>query len=281
MEQGINLGIIAFRRKEANRSFEESCKLALDAGFRNLDYLTSCVDDDYSETARRQREFLDHCGLTVHQSHCPFFRYQKDGLELFKKYAPRAVENAAILGAKFLVFHADEIRAEGSFDAEDIFKRNVELLKPLVDRCVELGIRPAIENLFEDKCFPEFDGRSRYTSKTEEVLAVIDAFSGSGIGCCWDAGHAQVAYGKTALDELERLASHVVCTHMHDNSYGHDMHKPAFFGNMDWERAMGILNAAGYQGNFTWEFVYERFPEPLVLDYLRFVHRLGEYLTSL
>ena len=81
-----------------------------------------------------------------------------------------------------------------------------------------------------------------------------------------------------SIDELEKLALYVTCTHMHDNSYGVDQHKLAFFGNLNWERVMEILKNAGYPGEFTWEFVYERFPDVLLPDFLRLAHKTGEYL---
>ena len=77
------------------------------------------------------------------------------------------------------------------------------------------------------------------------------------------------------------LAPHIVCTHMHDNRYGIDMHKPAFFGGIDWKKVMEILKKAGYQGDFTWEFVYERIPDGLYKEYLHFMHSIGDYLSKL
>ena len=278
MRQGINLGFVLKKRNAPDRSPGEAVALCRDAGFSIVDYLTPVVEEDWREQAEAARELMDSCGVEVHQAHCPFFRYKEGGLKLFAEYAPRAVRAASILGAEFFVIHADEYREPDSFDFERILRKTREYLAPVVDLCAQAGIRPAIENLFEDGFETPTGGRSRFTSKTEEVIAVIESFPGSGIGCCWDSGHAQCAYGEHCIDELEKLAPYVTCTHMHDNSYGVDQHKLAFFGNLNWERVMEILKNAGYPGEFTWEFVYERFPDVLLPDFLRLAHKTGEYL---
>ena len=281
MEQAINLGFVQCRYgTEEKRSVSEALDLCREAGFRHLDYLVDVAKPDYLEQARRDREAVDARGMKVIQSHCPFFRYGENGVEKFKEFAPRAVDAAAILGAEFLVIHADEYRSGGEFDAAETLRQTQEYLKPVIERCVQKGVRPAIENLFEDK----YGGpqRSRYTSEAEEVLAVIESFPGSGIGCCWDSGHHNVSFGVDRfLEKLEILAPHIVCTHMHDNKYGFDMHKPAFFGSIDWAKVMEVLKKAGYQGDFSWEFVYERMPDALYKEYLHFMHSIGEYLCKL
>jgi len=166
-----------------------------------------------------------------------------------------------------------------AFDPEEVLAKTEEYLAPVIDLCVENGIRPAIENLFED-CFSQNGQRTRYTHLPEEVLAVIDRFQGSGIGCCWDSGHLNVSSGGESLflENLKILAPHIICTHIHDNCYGIDMHKPPYFGSIPWEEVMKILKANRYAGELCWEFVYERIPDELYADYLHFVYAAGEYL---
>lgn len=281
MEQAINLEFVQIRRgTEEKRSVTEALDLCREAGFMRLDFLTDVQTPDYLEQAKKAREVIDARGMKVIQSHCPFFRYGENGLAKFKEFAPKAVEAAAILGAEFLVLHADEYRSGGAFDAAESLRQTREYLNPVIDLCVAKGVRPAIENLFEDQYGGP--GRSRYTSEAEEVVAVIESFPGSGIGCCWDSGHHNVSFGEEKFfEKLNILAPYIVCTHMHDNKYGKDMHKPAFFGTIDWEKVMEILKNAGYQGDFSWEFVYERMPDALYKEYLHFMHSIGEYLCKL
>ncbi len=279
MRQVIGLNFVSLRRNTTEiRPLNESLKLCKDAGILLLDHLTPVTNEDYLENAHKQREAIEEAGLQIHQSHCPFFRYGPNGLEKFREFAPRAVKTAAVLGAKYLVFHADEARPENGepFDAERILARTREYLAPIIDQCVELGIRPAIENLFEE----DPANRSRFTHAAEEVIAVIESFPGSGIGCCLDTGHLNVSTGggDAFITDMEKLAPYVVCTHIHDNRYGRDMHKPAFFGDIPWEKLMAILKKNNYAGELCWEFVYERVPDEVYPAFMNMVRSSGEYL---
>ncbi len=281
MKQGINLGYVCYRRNsEEKRDFTEALALCRNAGFTEFDYLSSVLTDDYRETAHFCREALDRAGCTVHQSHCPFFRYQENGIRQFRKFAPRAVEAASVLGAKYLVIHADEYRPAGAYEPDDVFERNYDLMAPIVELCLKYGISPAFENLFEDHLSGPSE-RSRFCAEPEELLALVERFHDPRVGVCLDSGHAQCSRGKAHIGVLELLEKHLFCTHIHDNYYGGDLHLPAFFGTIDWERFMHRLSVSGYSGNFTWELVYGRFPDPLLPDYLAFLHRIGEYLLNM
>lgn len=277
MEQGINLSWVMKRRNKQDRSFPESLELCRNAGFFILDYITDVECGDYIEKAKRAREELDRRGMHVEQSHGPFYRYSRENppAERFRKYAPRAVEAASILGAKYLVLHTDEITEQNRYNDREILQITSEYLAPTVDLCVKHGIRPAFETVFDD-----FIGK-RFGSHAEQLLNIIDIFSGAGAGCCFDFGHGYIAFADKFPENFALLLPHVVCTHVHDNSWKIDMHKPAYLGTIDWEMTMSMLRKSGYSGEFVWEFGYERFPDALMPDYLQFIHRTGEYLLSI
>ncbi|MBQ6473961.1 MAG: sugar phosphate isomerase/epimerase [Victivallales bacterium] len=281
MEQGINLAFVLKRRNQPDRPLAQALELCQNAGFTALDYLTDVQCPDYLERARKARREIDRLGLRVEQSHCPFFRYQMDAEPgaLFRKFAPRAAEAAAILGARFLVIHADEYRVENTYDVPEILDFTHSCLTPTVELCSSLGVKPAFENVFEDGCGHQVTGCGRFCSRIQELLDVIRMFPGS--GCCWDFGHAQVASKERAMDEFAAIQPYLFCTHVHDNTHGADLHKPAFFGDVPWESAMDIMKRGGYSGVFSWEFVYERFPDALMPGFLQFVHETGEYLDRL
>lgn len=281
MELGINPDYARKQRgNPQGRSFEAALRLCRDAGFTQLDYLSG-LGDDWETLAQQRREETDRLGLVVHQSHCPFFRYQKDGAGRFAEVAPRAVRAAAILGAQFLVVHADEYRVTDRFDEKEILNATYDYLAPIVDLAKQCGIRLAVENLFEDGSGTQVNGRSRYTSTVEEVLAVIDRFSDPAVGCCWDFGHARCTYGDQQLAALQQIGPHLFCTHVHDNYYGKDLHLPPFFGGIDWEAHLRYLHDSAYPGNFTYEFVYGSIPDALLPTYLDVAYRTGQYLLSL
>jgi len=281
MELGINLGYV--RRQRGNpqgRTFLAALQLCRDAGFAHLDYLSE-LSDDWERIAHQRRQELDSLGLVVHQAHCPFFRYQEDGTARFAQLAPRAVRAAAILGAQYLVVHADEYRVTDRFDAGEILTATYGYLAPVVDLAKQHHVRVAVENLFEDGHGPQVNGRSRYTATVEEVLAVIDRFNDPDVGCCWDFGHARCSYGDRQLDALRQIGPHLFCTHLHDNYYNKDLHLPPFFGSTDWEAHMRYLRDSAYCGNLTYEFVYGAIPDALLPAYLRIAYQTGQHLLSM
>lgn len=282
MELGINLTYLTKGRNGQVRALNEAASLCAGAGFRYVDYLSDFRQDGWKENALRERELLDGFNLTVEQSHAPYNRYGSYAPEDFGVYMKRAFEIALILGARYVVVHADEYRAADRWDPDEIIPAMYELYAPYVDFARKHGLCMAVENLFEDHCYPEVCGRSRFTSKVEEVVGLIERFNDSAVRCCWDFGHAQCAYGADhMLEALRQAGRYVVCTHVHDNYYGKDLHLMPFLGNADWEAHMAFLKEAGYQGKLSFEFAYGRLPDALMPSALRLVREAGLYLAAL
>jgi sugar phosphate isomerase/epimerase len=281
MELGINLGYVSKQRgNPSGRPFKEALQLCRDAGFMQLDYLSPLLGDDWESLAEQRREDIEQAGLLVHQSHCPFFRYQRDGADRFAQIAPRAVRAAAILGAQFLVVHADEYRVSDRYEQSEILNATYEYLAPIVELGKKLGVRIAIENLFEDGYGPQINGRSRYCSTVEELLALLERFNDPAVGCCWDFGHGRCSYGDEQLAALQQVGKHLFCTHVHDNYYGKDLHLPPFLGSIDWEAQLQYLQNSGYTGHFIYELSYGIMPDELLPSYLQFIHQCGRFLLD-
>ena len=156
MKLSINLGYVLHRRDGGKRSLEEGLKLCRDAGFRHLDYLTPVGVEDFEDQAYKAKELLDSLGMTVYQTHCPFFRYQENGIELFAERSIRAVKASAILGAKHMVVHADEWPPKGEpYSIHKALKNNYELVAPVVEECLKHDVHPAFENLFDENARPK------------------------------------------------------------------------------------------------------------------------------
>lgn len=280
MLQGINPDYVQRRRNGApNRSFAETVRLCHDAGFCDLDHLSDISGDDFEAAAAQDRQDCDAAGVRVHQSHCPFYRYKPDGPALFARMAPRAARAAAILGARYFVIHADEWPAwDQPYSIRQSLNKNYDIVAPVVETCLQLGVIPAFENLFDDPCRPDDHGRTRYCSQSEELLTLIGRFKDPRIGICLDTGHAYCAQKEHALGMVRALAPYVTCTHVHDNNSRDDLHLPGCLGSLDLETVWQILQKAGYSGIFTWEMVYGRWPDELLPDFLQLLHKTGEYL---
>ena len=143
-------------------------------------------------------------------------------------------------------------------------------------------MKVAIENLFEDGCGNAVDGKSRFTSRVEEVIAVIERFNDPEVCCCWDFGHAACSFGhKDMLEYLKPAGKYVECTHVHDNFYGKDLHLVPFLGGVPWESHMQYLKEIGYSGNLSFELGYSGIPEHMMPDWLKHTYTVGQYLQKL
>jgi len=153
-----------------------------------------------------------------------------------------------------------------------------------VDYARANGMTVAVETVFEDcirRC-PQFDGKSRFTSRLHELQGLIERFNDDAVRCCWDFGHAACAYGTSGMTgALKQMGKYVVCTHVHDNYFGKDLHVAPFLGNIDWEEQMTALRAVGYTGTLSFEFAYGNLPDALLPMWLKGVYQTGEYMVGL
>lgn len=253
-----------------------------DNGISNFDYLTDVKRPDYLEIAAICRECADKTGTVIHQSHCPMGRYKKDlTFDEVMSTSLRAVEAASVLGARYLVVHADENRYEKSreFNPEKIMLQMYDYISRIVEKAASENITVCIENLFEDGRFPDME-RSRFTSRIEELLGLVERFDSENVGICWDFGHARVAFGEETAEMLKLALPRVYCTHVHDNCIK-DEHRLPFRGKNDWYTLMPLLKEYGYRGNLNFEIEHGTVPDELMPDFISYCRKLGDYLIKI
>lgn len=269
------------RGTDEKRSDIEAARLCKQGGFDTIDCTTSFyAHADRSEALRKAhilaRELADE-GITVDQSHAPFNRYSRLDTEEHKRRVWGAFEVSAILGVKNMVIHADEYFAPKGkqYSAKDACDYAYDYFAPYVEFAKKHGMGVAIENVFGDMGIP------RYGSEVEDIISIIDRFNDPCVGCCWDFGHAAVAFGEEKmLDKLKQVGSRLTCTHVHDNYVYSDMHLPPYMGKIDWESHMAYLKEVGYNGTFTYEFVYGCIPDELLPDYIKLSYKTAQFLTG-
>ena len=264
------------------RAFDKAVALCKNAGFRYVDYSPDYISDNWEARAHRDREALDRAGLRVEQTHAPFNRYGWYDAAQFPVCYRRLFEGSKILGARYVVVHGDEYRTVDHYDRREIEDFTYDFLAPYVEYAEKAGMVTAIENLFEDQVArsPQIDGKSRFTARIDELQGLIERFNTPSVGCCWDFGHANCAFGREkALDAMRQVVRHIRCTHVHDNYYGKDLHLMPFLGEIDWPAHMACLRENGYQGKLSFEFVYGHFPESLLPVCLTTLRAVGDYLV--
>lgn len=246
------------------------------AGFSELDYTPHVENDSWRDEMNRALDIFSKEGLTVHQTHAPFNRYGTYG-ENYEKYLLRALEATEEMKAEYMVVHGDEYDLKNTeYFAEKAFEYNYNLFAPYAERASKSNIKLAFENVFAD-CF----GDTRFCSRSEEIVRLIEKIGEDAACCCWDFGHAGVAFDDNQPQKIKELGRYIECTHVHDCYGGHDAHLPPLMGNVDWKQCMDALREINYGGNLSFELVYNTIPADLTDAFCAYMKNLGESLCRL
>ena len=188
MEYGINIGYF-----ERVIGTEKAAELISKAGFKYLDYTPNSRDENWEKQMKEDLNIFDAFGLEVHQTHAPFNRYgtYKDNHKLCMD---RAMEATAIMGAKYIAVHGDEFDFDKyEFSYERALQYNHDMFMPYVENSEKSGYKLAFETVFEDGYK---GGVRRFCSDPAELKKLILSFNSENAVCCWDFGHAHVAFPK-------------------------------------------------------------------------------------
>ena len=274
MNIGINPGhFIKAAVGEEERSWREALDLVVEAGFKHFDFV--CREENVEPVS----EYLKEKEITVTQSHIPFNRYAKKDYSLFREDVMACADRAKRLGSKILVVHGDEFDMKSAaYTNKRALEFNYSFFYPLVEYAEANGMRVAFENLFQD---PNMFRETRFCAHVDELCELVDKYNSKNVGICWDSGHGYMQYGAKHLEALKEAGSRIICTHLHDNYYSRDLHVFPFLGEIDWKEFIHALRGTGYEGNFTYELVYDRLPKALAPEYLKLLYKTAEYIISL
>ena len=276
-----------FRCRPGKRRTQlESLKLVREAGYDTVDFgmfsMKKAKDegDDHLSWIKGRREYCDSIGLKVNQAHAPFY----EGRPMPEGYQTRllqCVKDTAILGADCLVVHADTWYEEkyNQWDYDAVVDHVYEIFAPVVELATKLGVKIAMETLHE--WLGNVYHRVRLCSFVEELNDIVGKFNCNTVGVCWDFGHAAIVYKEDQFDAMKRLKYPIIATHIHDNTFKYDNHNLPFQGSINWDMGMKTLAELRYKGDITLELGHGAIPDPLVLDFIRYSHRTGEYLVDI
>lgn len=256
---------------EEKRSLLEAIDLVSVAGFSRFD-----LEATSEEEAEMLSCYMKEKNLAVIQSHMPFNRYKRADADVFHQSVMEYAKNAKRIDSKILVVHGDEFDYQNqAYTSKAALEYNYRFFYDLVDYAAKNGMRVAFENTFQE---PTRTSRPRFGALVDELCALVERYQTDVVGICWDMGHARVQYGTQDMNALKIVGDKVICTHIHDNYYEQDLHGFPFTGNIDWKAFMAILKDIGYQGDLSFEFVYDHLPKGLAPDYLKLIYRSGEYM---
>lgn len=80
----------------------------------------------------------------------------------------------------------------------------------------------------------------------EAINRLMKKYDTKWLGITYDSGHGNIREGR-GLELLEPVKDRLMALHLNDNDHSGDLHQPAFYGNVDWQKVAELLDASGYQ----------------------------------
>ena len=227
---------------------ETALKLIKNAGFDCVDFSlffdasTHFLDDSYVEKALHTKKLLEENNLLCNQAHAPFDFTYGDTMDCSCAHflaVTRAIEYAAIIGAKHIVVHG--IRVPSSSGTEESLEYNYQYYKSLEPYAKKFGIQIALENLAAAFSVPYM---------MNEMLKRLDSTT---FVVCVDVGHAPLC--RVPAESYIRAvpAEKLKGLHIHDNRGIEDDHLLPGFGILPWDKILEAIALSGYNGDFTLE----------------------------
>ena len=227
-------------------------------------------------------------GIVCNQAHAPYPSLKTDEPDnkafnetIFDRLV-RAMEAASALGASSIVVHPIH-HLPYRENAEKLFTMNMDFYRALAPHAKRLGIKVALENMWQRDPADGHIVDSTCSSAAEfiryfDTLADPDAFT-----CCLDLGYCGLC-GYEAADMIRALgAERLTALHVHDNDHLTDAHALPFLGRMDWEGICTALREIRYRGDFTYEAhtLLRPIPTALMPSAYRFMADMARHLVKM
>ncbi len=262
---------------------------ALDLSMLSADFIERMMQDDWRDFAAEIRAISDKYDIPFVQAHAPFrFRDAYESCKSFDQVyrgvilpqTVRAMELAAAVGVEIIVVHPIH-RLDYHMYRDEIHDRSIAYYRELIPHCERLGIRVALENMFQ--CRPHTNIiEADACSNPYEFVAWLDELDSIFITGCLDIGHCGLV-GEDACECIRIIgAEKLGCLHVHDNDYIHDSHTLPGLGKLDWNAVTKALGDIGYRGNFTYEACSfpPNFADEVLPSVAQLMHDVGRELIS-
>lgn len=134
---------------------------------------------------------------------------------------------AEILRPKTVVFHSGYEKWKYGLSIDLWLEKSLQTWRPIQKRASEIGVRIAVENIFEDA--------------SANLKALMDEMHSEDFGICFDTGHFNL-FSKTPLEEwMSDLNPYILELHLHDNDGTADQHLPPGEGTFDFPKFFALL----------------------------------------
>ena len=139
----------------------------------------------------------------------------------------QVLDIAEILRPKVIVFHSGYEKWKYSHRIDVWLEGSLITWKQLLQRAIDMDIKIAIENIFEDDPI--------------NLRLLMEQMGSDHFGICFDTGHFNL-FSKTSLEEwLKQLKPYIIELHLHDNNKNADAHKAIGDGTFDFDTLFTAL----------------------------------------
>lgn len=139
---------------------------------------------------------------------------------------------AEILRPRAVVFHSGYDKRKYYKGMDVWLQGSLETWGPLNRRAADMGIKIAIENIFEDE--------------PENLMLLAEAMDSENFGLCLDTGHLNLFSNITLSEWLEKTEPYIIELHLHDNDGMTDDHLAIGDGNFDFKTLFKKLEGKDY-----------------------------------
>ncbi len=136
----------------------------------------------------------------------------------FKRYS-ETLDAAEILKPQVIVFHSGYDRWKYDNRVDIWLENSLETWRPINKRAADMGVKIAIENIFEDD--------------PENLALLSSEMNSDNFGVCFDAGHFNLFSKLTITEWITMIKPYIKELHLHDNSRYADEHLPIGDGDFN------------------------------------------------
>lgn len=133
----------------------------------------------------------------------------------------QVLDIAEVLNPVGIVLHSGYEKWKYDLKPQLWLDKSLETWRPLNARAESMGVKLAIENIFEDE--------------PSNLVMLMEAMGSDNFGICFDTGHCNLFSSIPVPEWLKCLKDYIVELHLHDNDGSSDQHKPIGDGIFDFD----------------------------------------------
>jgi len=194
-------------------------------------YFSSAILDTISDKSiLAAREMLKHDpSLSIH---APFMDLSPGAVDARVRDATlnrffHVLDIAEILKPKAIVFHSGYEKWKYALNIDLWLEKSLLTWQPLNAKAAGMGVKIAIENIFEDE--------------PANLRMLMEKMNSDNFGICFDTGHFNL-FSKVPLETwISALKPYFIELHLHDNDKTSDQHLPIGDGIFDFKRFFELI----------------------------------------